>query len=353
MGRSVFPGIVMVLAAAVAAPSAMALETDQFTPPPAPLPDVAPHFQQHIRTMLQRVASQANIETLRRHGSLSQNITLKESDDLAARFVSMNGSHMFECDVEIWLREAKFPVGPHTFAPSMGESVYGSNPLAKPATLIMLSPTVRMFDTYLGTDKVGHFLEQGYEYFQAYRQGEDAKLDAPACVQKALAVGVHEEKTIFGLLLIGVYSNADLAANYAGFKFFLNMTRPVLINGRRLEPLLVKRNGLWEINQNLPVDFMKPFISDHWNEALNPSFYSDQLRETVRSNFPSRSAKWAEFYHFDPASDAPRLRALTTYYGEAYGHSGMNGVVTVSAMMTVSRPVFASHATSSPPSPAH
>src|SRR6476661_8091923 len=239
MGRSLVSGIVMGLALAIAAPAAMALETDQFTPPPSPLPDAGPYFQQHIRTMLQRVASQANLNALRRRGPLSQNITLKESDDLAAQFVKLNGSHMFECDVEIWLREAKFPTGPHTFAPSMGESIYGSNPLAKPATLIMLSPTVRLFDTYLGTDKVGHFLEQGYEYYQTYRQNEAAGVDAPTCVQRALAVGVHQEKTIFGLMLIGVYSNADLAANYAGFKFFLNLTRPVLINGRRLEPMLV------------------------------------------------------------------------------------------------------------------
>lgn len=343
MGRRLIPVFLTALAVVTASPRAWALETDQFTPPPAPLPDVGPQFQQHIRTMLQRVASGANIDALRRRGPLPQTISRHESDDLAARFTKLNGSGVFECDVEIWLRTSRFPEGDHIFAPSMGESIYGANPFGKPVTLVMLSPTVRLFDTYLGTDKVGHFLEQGYEYYQAYRQGEDAGLDVPACVRKALAVGVHEEKTVFGLMLIGVYSNADLAANYSGFKFFLNLTRPVLVHGRRLEPMLVKRDGLWEINHDLPADFLRPYISDHLNEALNPSFYSDQLRETVRANFPQRAAKWCAFYQIDPVSDALRLRALSTYYGEPYGHSGMDGVVTVAQMMAPPHPALAKH----------
>src|SRR5688500_9192810 len=40
------------------------LETDQFTPPPKPLDDISPQFQQHATAVLQRVISRANIRHL-------------------------------------------------------------------------------------------------------------------------------------------------------------------------------------------------------------------------------------------------------------------------------------------------
>jgi hypothetical protein len=82
----------------------------------------------------------------------------------------------------------------------------------------------------------------------------------------------------FGLTMVGVYSNADMAANYAGLKFYLNLARPVVVNGRRLPPMLVKRQDLWELNPALPANFLRPFITDHLNEAMNPSLYTGVLR---------------------------------------------------------------------------
>ena len=118
-----------------------------------------------------------------------------------------------------------------------------------------------------------------------------------------------------------------MAANYAGLKFYLNLTRPVMLGGRRLPAILVKRLGLWEINRELPTDFFKPFISEHLNEAMNPSLYSPLLQNTVRTNFASRAVAWAAFYHADHQSEQARLHRLTTFFGEYYGHSEMEGVI--------------------------
>jgi hypothetical protein len=126
-----------------------------------------------------------------------------------------------------------------------------------------------------------------------------------------------------------VYSNADLAANYAGLKLFLNLTRPVTIDGRLHPPILVIKGGLWHINPEAGEHWLRPYFTDHHNEALNPNRYSDQLRDTVRSRFPERAAKWVAFYHSDRATESERLDRLATWYGEEYGHSGLDQVVSV------------------------
>ncbi len=192
-----------------------------------------------------------------------------------------------------------------------------------------LSPTINLFGVYLGTDKLGHFFQQGGQYYEAYRKAEAAGADAAKSVRDAIALGVFQEENYYGLLTVGVYSNADLAANYAGLKFFLNLTRPVMLNGRRLPPMLVNRQGLWEINRDLPPDFLRPFVTDHWNEAINPNLYTGVLLDTVRERFVGRAAAWSAFYGANPVASASRSDNLETFYGEPYGHSGMNRVSTV------------------------
>ena len=48
-----------------------------------------------------------------------------------------------------------------------------------------------------------------------------------------------------GEATVGIYSNADLAANYAGLKFYLNLTRAVDVGGASLPPVLVRADGKW------------------------------------------------------------------------------------------------------------
>jgi hypothetical protein len=348
-------GITLSVLLLVAAP-AVALETDQFSVPPAPLADVSAQFQQHLRVTLQEAASRVNIGYLQHRHAAATAIfpwsrkshaeeadRLQTEDAIAEAFYNATGPGLVECDMEIWLRTATFPGGTHLFDPAIGDSIYGSNPLARPITLQTLSPTVNLFGVYLGTDKVGHFIGQGWEYYQAFRKSERAGEDVPTSLRKAIEVGVFEEKTYFGLLTVGVYSNADLAANYAGLKFFLNLTRPVLVNGHRLPPIFVKRQDLWELNPELPHDFLKPYVTDHLNESLNVSFYSDQLQETVRANFSARAARWATFYQLNRATEPARLRTMTTFDGEPYGHSGTAGITTALQMMLTEHPTVAQH----------
>ena len=65
----------------------------------------------------------------------------------------------------------------------------------------------------IGLDKLGHFFQQGYEYFEMVHLQKKA-------VAFAEARGSVWEKGKFGLAKTGVYSKADLEANIKGYNFF-------------------------------------------------------------------------------------------------------------------------------------
>src|SRR3954453_5798976 len=178
-GRSAFKLTLILLTVAFAgAPrSAPALETDQFTVPPQPLADVGPHLQQHVTAILQDVMTRTNVRYLEHTRAAAANTGWRSQheraaaaclteDTLASAFFDEVGHGLPECDIEAWVVRSHFPVSPAKFDPSMGECVYGDNLLQKPLTLQELSPTVRLFGSYMGTDKVGHIFQQGHEYFE-------------------------------------------------------------------------------------------------------------------------------------------------------------------------------------------
>lgn len=328
-----------------------ALETDQFTPPPKPLADLAPQFQQHLTAILQEVVAQTNIRHLDESRAAAETTSAFWRDNhgrkaaecltedyIAEALYDAVGHGLPECTIESWVVRSHFPQSPAKFDPSMGESIYGANQFGHPLTMQELSPTVNVFGVYFGTDKVGHLFQQGYEYFAAYRKAELNGADAKTALKAAVDVGIPQEKGWFGLLMVGVYSNGDLAANYAGLKLYLNLTRPVAIGGRTLPPILIKRDDLWEINPAAGRDWLRPFITEHFNEALNPSRYSAQLLSTVRARFPDRAAAWAAFYHTTRDAETERAKRLTKWDGEDYGHSGFENVVTVGEMLPAAKP---------------
>src|SRR5436190_7679438 len=100
-------------------------------------------------------------------------------------------------------------------------SYFNSIYTAEPIDYATMSPTVRIYGTEFGTDKIEHFLQQGYDYYKIYQNEIAAGRTSEAGESKAVKWGRMTEQTYFGLLVAGVYSNADLVANYAGMKFYL------------------------------------------------------------------------------------------------------------------------------------
>ena len=115
----------------------------------------------------------------------------------------------------------------------------------------------------IGADKLGHFFDLGWRYWDALNKGFTAN--------QIESLGRGSEITIAGLGSTGVYSNADLEANRAGFQFYTDLTS----------------------NPSGFTFAIKNYITDKWNEQVNPSFYESGLGKIVWSNLLTGSWRGA------------------------------------------------------------
>lgn len=113
---------------------------------------------------------------------------------------------------------------------------------------------LKIGDLYIGSDKFGHFIDQGYDYFE-----EEDLIDA-------LDHGEMTENTYYGLTSTAVYSNGDLAANLDGYYFWKQVAR-----GRK--PYVTCQNNKWE--QTRAFDW-RDYANPAWDEAINCSLYRNQ-----------------------------------------------------------------------------
>jgi hypothetical protein len=88
----------------------------------------------------------------------------------------------------------------------------------------------------------------------------------------AIHEGIFEERTTNGLLTDGVFSPADLEANYQGMLFYLNFC-----DGP--DPLLELKGGAWKVHRLF--DWGEA-VSPAWDESFNTSIYSPARWRKVR-----------------------------------------------------------------------
>ena len=201
------------------------------------------------------------------------------------------------------------------------------------AHILFFSSTIKVFGTYMGTDKFGHFTDEGISYYYEYRKARDAGADEVEAVAAAVRHGTHglmSERGMLGLLANADYSNADLSGNFAGFLFYRNLTEPVQIKGELRQPTLVRDGPYWKLRSDIRADsgFFAAFISDHLDEALNPGYFDPYLRPAMRQSVRARTASLLQHYA-DPEGRPHnrawfdnKLRELSTYWGTDYGHLG-------------------------------
>lgn len=350
MGRPSHTLILFALCAAVIAPVSptVALETDQFTVPNRPLPDLGPEIDVYVAATVWDVAQEMNARAAAHERKAraaawplkdfhrARAARYRDEDLLTRRvFDALAGPALPESRIEQWVRRHRFRAagteGNARFDLSLARCVYGDSVFSKPLLLAFLSPTVNIHGTYTGVDKLGHVFQHGYHYYEEYRREEARGGDGARATARAVRTGVAQERGFYGETTTGVYSNADLAANFAGLMFYLNLTRQVTVGGTTLPPLLLRDGaGDWSFNPDRrPAEAFGLFVGDHFNEALNPSRFNSQLRGTVRDRLKSRASKLLAFYDTTPQRERERLEELSTWYGEPYGHSGFGGVVTI------------------------
>ena len=342
--RRMMVAVVTGLVLGVASPG-WSLEADQFTLPPEPLADLGPELDAKVRLHLQRIIDELNerIDEAEANAAAASDPDQRRRYGLeAAAWLSHQrvphalwrqfGMGWPEAWMEVYVRHADFQHDkPVRFNLAYYRSKFGLAAAWKPLLIIGVAPTINVHDTKMGTDKLGHFFAQGYEYYRIYHRGLDAGLSRARSRGAAVAHGMRQERSYLGYWVSGTYSNADLAANYAGFMFYRNMTRPVRVDGRELAPILVREGGRWAFNDEARDDLLGPFMSDHLNEAMNPAHYEAPMRWTIHqvlAHDPARRAAWRAHYGLTRDEERERTHELAAWHGQDYGHGGFDNVLT-------------------------
>jgi len=147
------------------------------------------------------------------------------------------------------------------------------------------SPTVQVNGIRLGSDKLAHFFSEGWWYYRHWRK-KQAGMAPEALRRELFEYGVKLEQWIQGTTTSGVFSPADLEANYQGFIFYR-----ALCHGE--SPLLTRKDNRWYFSDRF--DF-RHYVHPDWDESWNPNIYSKRrwknIRATMTAYCPQLDGEW-------------------------------------------------------------
>lgn len=325
------------------------LETDQYDVPPKPLADIGDEVSDQIQQRIQEAIDDLNrlilddescvksfsdskSRSCSRDGATNELYYLRSEQALAHAVYEKLGAGLVPyCKIESWVEKHEFKNRPARYKIGFWKSMF----LFWPAANFDVSPTVNLYGHEFGTDKFGHIFQQGYTYYKIHNRAVVEGKSPEESTRKAVAWGRMTEDTVYGTLITGVYSNGDLFANYVGLKFYEGLTRDIN-TGEGVRPAIVMlKNGCWTLNEQsaLRRRLLRPFISDHLNEALNPSIFTNMLglRSYVRRKVTNRSCpRWFNRYpELSQASLQEESRNLTLWHGEDYGFTPSEHFITI------------------------
>lgn len=325
-----------------------AFETDQYNLPETPLADIGDEVAEYTEDNIRKAVSKVNAKIAASQSCLEKQTNRKNCDsDTEEReklaelrsenaiirevFKPLGGGIPPFTNSGTWMEKHEFRAAPARFKTSYKNSIYYTAPI----NYLTISDTVNLYGFEFGTDKIAHFFQQGYTYYKTFQKNRAKGLSEKEAARKAFGTGKFTEKTYYGMFVSGVYSNADLAANYVGMKFYENLTLEIKIGKETKPPILVLKNGFWAFNENINVReaVLKPFLSNHLNEARNPSVYFNifgfrsYIRKIVRKQ---ACPQWKEHFPNVSAADyKAETDSLITWHGEDYGAKNSTKRITI------------------------
>ncbi len=331
--------LAVVLAVGVLSSGSPANETDQFTlPTDRAFADLGPFMERVHFEIMTEMADDLNKELARAYmGNRRYDIErLTAPGTVADRFRSSFAPGFIETmNLENSLRTRRirdaYP-DQITAYRTLGWIYAWAHLPIDPRRLVLLfqSSTINVHGAYMGTDKIAHFHDLGHIYYKSYLARLDGGMTPEAArdwVVWFYSKGPISESFTIGAIATGVVSNADLASNYAGMLFYQNLTEPITIAGETLPPMLELHEGYWRVAYHVRPEsgFLRPFLTDHCNEALNPCVYEIGMRGPIRRRLRKDSARILTVYADESGAvrDPEWFRAkaveLRTFYGQDYG----------------------------------
>ncbi len=137
--------------------------------------------------------------------------------------------------------------------------------------LLPMGRTMRVGEVYFGEDKWGHFFGMGKRYYKHYLWYRENGIAEDKAIDMTITWGVLTENTVVGLAVDGIFSHADLEANYQGFELARHMCEGEA-------PYLARGKQGWELAREID---LRDYVTPYWDESYNPSHYWGQRRMLV------------------------------------------------------------------------
>ena len=250
-----------------------AYECDQYWNRLTPLEDSAPLLNQRFQETLEELAAGWRGPEDRRR--------------FATQLYQRLGSRHWVDPIERWaMTDPSFERLPQ----SNRETIYSDIPFwaRRVAYFSGIGGTIRIGDSLIGTDKLGHFVSQGWKYYKRHLRG--------MADEQVVVLGRRNERGWFGSMFTGIFSNADLVANYEGYRFYRSLFEDDIIDG--LPALVVFGNETARVQRQFDI---RRWVNDYWDEALNPNHYSDYVKRHLRD----RLVTLCRDYEQEPAAWRP------------------------------------------------
>lgn len=255
--------------------------------------DSAAAFNEVLNRRLRETLSQTNASLF--VGSMSCEDV---GDTLAFPLVS-TGFYFFIGPLDAWIPHVVPRSNTEAFDRHRDLSLYRNS--FRLGQLMPPDPTGNLGGVHVGVDKIGHFLVNGRRYWVRYRQARAQGAHEDEALRAAIRFGVEQENGILGLFSSGVFSYADLEANYQGLRFFRS-----LCEGDA--PLLVESDDGWELSAEVDI---RDYVNPCWDETWAPSSFSPSMADGVREVLEEQC----------PRLSLPRVSALRRRYAERGCHS--------------------------------
>jgi hypothetical protein len=253
--RRIVPALLALLAVC---PTTPAIETDQYYAWGRPLADSTTMLNAKFNLEVNRVLEIVN------DGPLGGR---DRCDKIRKRIVGHFRLFIFH-DLELWVNNTalieRIPADPAEELEYRKTYLYHNRGKFDFVTMVPPSPTIELNGVRFGTDKLTHFLSQGWWYLGWYQKGLRKGLSVEEAELRAIDRGIFTERTVLGKVASGVVSVSDLEANYDGMRFLLSMCEGS-------EPLLEKTDEGWQLTR--PLD-LREYVKPAWDESWEPSIYT-------------------------------------------------------------------------------
>lgn len=349
-----------------------AYETDQFSTPPVSLADVGDDFSHFVkkeidhtidlvnnRDKLLQTIEQSKKNLITEHANetqteISQRIRLENKIKRLERVYALTSSTEGIAQIVYerigrelsWQdqRDGVFGIGlsifpykgnlkdgaPILYNPSKLQTIYSYSGFHRliSASYFVFCSTMKAYGINFGVDKLGHMFNQGHQYFEIVSLARNKGKNDSQSIKAAIDFGVNSEFKMFGKLVDGVYSNADLAANMSGYYFFSNLFEDIRLDNISHKALL-KRKTNGKLNYNIESDhfnsFMAKFFTDHLNEALNPSHIEKMQQKSIKKAILKRCDRIRNAYQLHTKIETTtKLDSMKMLFGASYGHNAEN-----------------------------